>query len=141
MAGLTEAQTANARIIVRVGQELGMPRRALIIAVATALQESQLYNLANNRLPESTRYPHQGSGFDHDSVGLFQQRTSTGWGSVRNLMRPEYAATRFYRALELVHGWQRMRLTQAAQAVQHSAFPDAYAKHERQATAIVVALT
>jgi hypothetical protein len=118
-----------------------MPRRALVIAVATALQESRLYNLANVHVPESRRYPHQSSGGDHDSVGLFQQRPSAGWGTVRNLMRPEYAAARFYRALELVHGWQRMRLTQAAQAVQNSAFPLAYAKHEKWAERIVTALT
>jgi hypothetical protein len=55
-----------------------MPRRALVVAVATAMQESNLHNLANDQIPESSRYPHQGSGTDHDSVGLFQQRASSG---------------------------------------------------------------
>jgi hypothetical protein len=111
-----------------------------VIAVATAMQESQLYNLASDVIPESLRYPHQGTGADHDSVGLFQQRSSVGWGPVRELMRPEYAATQFLAALRNVPGWQRMQLTYAAQAVQYSAFPEAYAKHEGRANAVVNAL-
>ncbi|HEY8532767.1 MAG TPA: hypothetical protein VIL44_02675 [Micromonospora sp.] len=140
VAGLTEAQMENARIIVEVGLKRGIPRYGLIIAVATAMQESNLLNLANGAVPESTRYPHQGIGWDHDSVGLFQQRSSTGWGPVRDLMRPEYAAEKFFAALEAVPNWQRLSLTQAAQAVQKSAFPNAYARHESRATAVVDAL-
>jgi hypothetical protein len=131
----------NARTIVDVGVQLRMPRRALVVAVATAMQESDLHNLASDRLPESSRYPHQGSGDDHDSVGLFQQRPSSGWGSVRELMQPTYASRAFYRALREVSGWQEMSLTAAAQAVQKSAYPGAYAKHERRATTVVDALT
>ncbi|MFG3706263.1 hypothetical protein ACGF7U_16260 [Micromonospora sp. NPDC047670] len=141
VAGLTQAQMDNAKIIVDVGVDLKMPRRAMVVAVATAMQESNLYNLASDVLPESRQYPHQGSGSDHDSVGLFQQRPSSGWGTVRELMRPAYAAHAFYEALREVPGWQEMSVTAAAQAVQVSAFPDAYARHEERATTIVAALT
>ena len=130
----------NANIIVQVGIKLKVPRPGLVVAVATAMQESNLYNLASEVLPESKNYPHQGTGFDHDSVGLFQQRTSTGWGAVKDLMRPAYAAQKFYEALLQVPGWQQLSLSAAAQAVQISAFPDAYAKHEARATTIVAAL-
>ena len=111
------------------------------IAVATAMQESTLLNRASEVLPESYRYPHQGTGSDHDSVGLFQQRPSSGWGSVRNLMVPRYAATQFYLALRNVPGWQGMSLTWAAQSVQVSAYPYAYAPHEQRAAAVVAALS
>ncbi|MEH0974662.1 hypothetical protein V6U77_26360 [Micromonospora sp. CPCC 205546] len=141
VAGLTQAQMDNAKVVVDVGVEMKMPRRALVVAVATAMQESRLYNLASDVLPESSRYPHQGSGADHDSVGLFQQRPSSGWGSVRELMRPSYAARAFYEALRDVPGWQQMSVAGAAQAVQVSAFPDAYARHEELATTVVAALT
>ncbi|MEU9509959.1 hypothetical protein AB0D32_27180 [Micromonospora sp. NPDC048170] len=141
VAGLTQAQMDNAKVIVDVGVELKMPRRALVVAVATAMQESRLYNLASDVLPESTRYPNQGSGSDHDSVGLFQQRPSSGWGTVRDLMRPSYAARSFYEALREIPGWQQMSVAGAAQAVQISAFPDAYAQHEGLATTVVAALT
>ncbi|GAB3138322.1 hypothetical protein GCM10027290_05710 [Micromonospora sonneratiae] len=140
VAGLTQAQMDNANIIVQVGIKLKVPRPGLVVAVATAMQESNLYNLASEVLPESKNYPHQGTGFDHDSVGLFQQRTSTGWGAVKDLMRPAYAAQKFYEALLQVPGWQQLSLSAAAQAVQISAFPDAYAKHEARATTIVAAL-
>ncbi|WP_348651156.1 hypothetical protein [Micromonospora sp. WMMD882] len=140
VAGLSQAQMDNAKTIVDVGVRLRMPRRALVVAVATALQESDLRNLASDRLPESSRYPHQGSGDDHDSVGLFQQRPSSGWGSVRELMQPAYASRAFYLALREVSGWQRLSVTAAAQSVQKSAYPHAYAKHEHRATAIVDAL-
>ncbi|MGW4502111.1 hypothetical protein ACWENR_26305 [Micromonospora sp. NPDC004336] len=141
VAGLTQAQMDNAKTIVDVGVELKMPRRAMVVAVATAMQESNLYNLASDVLPESRSYPHQGSGSDHDSVGLFQQRPSSGWGTVRELMRPSYAARAFYEALREVPGWQEMSVAAAAQAVQVSAFPDAYARHEERATTVVAALT
>lgn len=140
VAGLTQAQMDNAATIVRVGREMGLPRRAMIIAVATAMQESNLYNLASGVLPESMNYPNQGVGWDHDSVGLFQQRPSAGWGAVADLMRPEYAATKFYQALLQVPGWESLPLSVAAQSVQISAFPDAYAQHEARATQVVDAL-
>ncbi|MEQ4305976.1 hypothetical protein ABNF97_32095 [Plantactinospora sp. B6F1] len=140
VAGLTPVQMDNARAIVRTGRDMGVSRRGLIIGVATAMQESNLLNRASEVLPESKRYRHQGTGWDHDSVGLFQQRTSSGWGPVHRLMDPAYASARFFEALRQVPGWQRMRLTEAAQAVQYSAYPEHYAKHEGQAARVVDAL-
>ena len=140
VAGLTAAQMDNAKAIVRTGRDLGVPRRGLVIAVATAMQESNLYNVASGVLPESQNHPHQGIGWDHDSVGLFQQRSSTGWGPVARLMDPAYATTQFLNALRQVPGWERMRLTEAAQAVQVSAYPEHYAKHESRATRVVDAI-
>ncbi|MEU4402021.1 hypothetical protein ACIQH6_24330 [Micromonospora orduensis] len=141
VAGLDQAQMDNAKIIVDVGLEMKMPRRALVVALATAMQESNLYNLASDVLPESAQYPNQGSGSDHDSVGLFQQRPSSGWGTVAQLMRPSYAARAFYSALNEIPGWQDMSVTAAAQSVQISAYPDAYAQHEERATTVAAALT
>ncbi|MET8232136.1 hypothetical protein ABZS77_15840 [Micromonospora sp. NPDC005298] len=141
VAGLDQAQMDNAKIIVDVGLEMKMPRRALVVALATAMQESNLYNLASDVLPESAQYPNQGSGSDHDSVGLFQQRPSSGWGTVAELMRPSYAARAFYSALNEIPGWQDMSVTAAAQSVQISAYPDAYAQHEERATTVAAALT
>jgi hypothetical protein len=130
----------NAHTIVQVGLKLKVPRRGLIVAIATAMQESNLYNLANAGVPESLNYPNQGVGYDHDSVGLFQQRPSSGWGTVADLMRPAYAAEQFFTALLAIPGWEEMSVTAAAQAVQVSAFPDAYAQHEARATTVVGAL-
>ncbi|PWU45867.1 hypothetical protein DLJ47_33735, partial [Micromonospora sp. S4605] len=140
VAGLTQAQMDNAKIIVDVGVDMKIPRRGLVVAIATAMQESNLYNYASGVLPESQNYPHQAIGWDHDSVGLFQQRPSSGWGTVKDLMRPAYAARAFYEALREIPGWQEMSVTAAAQAVQISAFPDAYAQHEGRATTVVAAL-
>ncbi|MEV0002836.1 hypothetical protein AB0H28_11170 [Micromonospora sp. NPDC050980] len=141
VAGLDQRQMDNAKAIVDVGRQMKLPRRALVVAVATAMQESDLHNLANDGLPESFDHPHQGSGSDHDSVGLFQQRPSSGWGTVAQLMRPAYAARAFFAALVEVPGWADLSITGAAQAVQVSAFPDAYAKHEERADTVVAALT
>ncbi|GAB1644343.1 C40 family peptidase [Krasilnikovia sp. MM14-A1259] len=126
-AGLTPEQTRNAAVIVAVGQRKGVPARGWVVAIATALQESNLINS-----PVAA---------DHDSAGLFQQRPSQGWGTVEQIMQPDYAAEQFYRRLVRVPGWQTMPLTAAAQAVQRSAYPDAYAKHETRAAAIVAAYT
>ncbi|MFE9691741.1 peptidase M23 [Micromonospora sp. NPDC005806] len=140
VAGLDQDQMDNAKAIVKAGREMGVPRRGLIIAVATAMQESNLYNYASGVLPESLDYPHQAIGWDHDSVGLFQQRPSSGWGSVPDLMQPEYATKAFLNVLVQIPGWQDMALTDAAQAVQVSAFPWAYAQHEWRATEVVDAI-
>ncbi|MCW3817562.1 peptidase M23, partial [Micromonospora sp. DR5-3] len=140
VAGLDQDQMDNAKAIVQAGRAMGVPRRGLIIAVATAMQESNLYNYASGVLPESQNYPHQAIGWDHDSVGLFQQRPSSGWGSVRDLMQPAYATRQFLTALVQIPGWQDMALTDAAQAVQVSAFPWAYAQHEWRATEVVDAI-
>jgi hypothetical protein len=139
VAGLDRAEMANAAIIVKVGARRGLPKRAQVIAIATALQESNLYNVASTAVPESFRYPHQGVSSDHDSVGLFQQRPSQGWGAVAQLMDPAHSAGLFYDRLVRVPGWQVMSLTAAAQAVQRSAFPGAYSKHEPRAEQIVAA--
>jgi hypothetical protein len=141
VAGLTQIQMNNALRIVGEGKALGLPKRAYVLAVACAMQESNLTNLASNVLPESFNYPHEGAGADHDSVGLFQQRPSSGWGSVKDLMTPAYAAKQFYDALVSIAGWQSMALTYAIQAVQVSAYPDAYAPHEWAAQTVVDALT
>jgi len=120
---LTADQTRNATIIAQVGASLGP--RAQTIAIATAMQESGLRNL------------HYG---DRDSQGLFQQRPSQGWGTVAQVTTPAFAAATFYRHLQHVPHWRTMPLTQAAQAVQHSAFPDAYAKHEGLAASLVASM-
>ncbi|MEU2665899.1 M23 family metallopeptidase [Micromonospora sp. DT46] len=133
-----ERQLRNAARIIKVGQEMKVPPRGWVIAVATAMQESRLLNLANRTVAESGNLPNEGIGADHDSVGLFQQRA--GWGTVAQRMTPEYASRKFYEKLVKVQGWETMPLTRAAQAVQISAFPDAYAKHEDVASQIVNAL-
>jgi hypothetical protein len=122
-------QMSNAKAIVDAGKAMGLPPRAWVIAVATSLQESNLKNLG-----------YLGDRNDHDSQGLFQQRPSSGWGTVAQITDPNYAASAFYKALVQVNGWESMPLTSAAQKVQVSAYPDHYAKHEIQAGNIVAAL-
>jgi hypothetical protein len=122
-------QMANAKAIVETGKALGLPPRAWVIAVATSLQESNLRNIG-----------HLGANNDHDSLGLFQQRPSSGWGTPEQIQDPTYSATAFYNGLVDVAGWDTLPLTVAAQKVQVSAFPDHYAKHETQAGNIVAAL-
>lgn len=129
VASLTTDQTRYASVIISVGQQRRVPPRGWVIAIAAALQESGLHNL-----------PNLGSQNDHDSLGLFQQRPSSGWGTPDQLMDPAYAAGKFYDKLVTIRGWETMTLTNAAQAVQRSAYPDAYAKHEPRATEIVNAL-
>jgi cell wall-associated NlpC family hydrolase len=116
---LGASQLANARIIYAVGAGLGLPERAEIIAIATAMQESGLRNL-----PYGTS----------DSLGLFQQRPSEGWGTAAQIMDPVIAARSFYLRLASVAGWQSMPLTVAAQAVQRSSLPGAYAQWQPIAT-------
>jgi hypothetical protein len=123
-------QVKNAAIIIKVGQDLGIPVRGWVIAVATAMQESRLTNLG-----------HLGDQNDHDSLGLFQQRPSSGWGTPEQVTDPVYASTKFYEKLQTIDNWETLPLTVAAQRVQISAFPDAYAKHEPTATKIVDTLT
>ena len=120
------AQRDNAATIVKVGVALAVPTRGEVVAVATAIQESQLYNLG-----------YLGANNDHDSLGLFQQRPSMGWGSAAQVTDPVYAATAFYLALKRVPGWEAMAVTVAAQRVQRSAFPNAYAKWETDAKTLV----
>ncbi len=129
VTSLTSDQTHDAAVIIAVGQQRSVPSRGWVIAIATALQESDLRNL-----------PNLGASNDHDSLGLFQQRPSQGWGTSAQILDPVYASTKFYEHLVKVPNWQTLPLTDAAQAVQRSAFPDAYAKHEPFATEIVNAL-
>ena len=123
---LNEDQIRNAAIIIDVGATMQLPPRGWVIAVATALQESYLRNLGD-----------LGPRNDNDSLGLFQQRPSQGWGTPAQVMDPAYASRKFYEKLVKVPRWQLMSLTDAAQAVQQSAYPDAYAKHEPLAASIV----
>jgi hypothetical protein len=119
-------QAENAALITAVAVERGMPARAASIALATAYQESKLYNIDYG---------------DRDSVGLFQQRPSQGWGSVAQLTDPVYATNAFYDALQQVDGYDSMEITVAAQEVQRSGYPDAYADHEKDGRALASALT
>jgi len=126
VTALSAEMATNARIIIQVGRDLGIPNYGIVIALATAAQESHLRNLDYG---------------DQDSVGLFQQRPSSGWGTVSQIRDPRYAARAFFggpssttpgatKGLLDVPRWQHMSLTDAAQAVQSSAFPEAYAKWE-----------
>ena len=119
---------------------MGLPERAMVVAIATALQETYLKNLANPKVAASMRLPHEGTGTNYDSVGIFQQRVSI-WGTPEQLMDPAFASAKFYNKLTKVDGWQRMSVTGAAQAVQRSAFASAYAKHATTAQKIVDELT
>jgi hypothetical protein len=118
---MSTKQAENASVIAAVAERRGLPARAISIAIATAYQESKLENL---------------SGGDRDSLGLFQQRPSQGWGTPKQIMDPYYAANAFYDALVKVDGYQNMPITEAAQKVQRSAFPDAYADHEKDGRTI-----
>ena len=126
---ITEEMAANARTIIQVGRRLGVPDRGIVVALAAAAQESGLRNIDYG---------------DRDSVGIFQQRPSAGWGTPAQLLDVDHAAQLFYggpsnpnkgntRGLLDLAGWQGMTVAQAAQAVQISAYPDAYAKWETSA--------
>jgi hypothetical protein len=106
----------------------------------TGMQESSLRNLANPTVPASLNRPNDGSGDNFDSLGVFQQRPSQGWGTVTQLMKPRYAADAFYERLLTVSDWENKTLGAAAQAVQRSALPDAYDKHEKRADQVIEAL-
>ncbi|WP_432094138.1 hypothetical protein [Streptomyces sp. bgisy100] len=123
---LEPEQAVNAATIEAVGSARGLPERAITIALATAMQESGLRNIDYG---------------DRDSVGLFQQRPSQGWGNGRQIRDPVYSAGRFYEHLVKVPGYSRLPLTVAAQKVQRSGFPQAYAKHEPNASLLAAALT
>ncbi|MFE4265451.1 hypothetical protein [Streptomyces sp. NPDC056883] len=123
---MSPEQAANAATIAAVGVSKGMPDRAVTIALATAMQESALRNLDHG---------------DRDSLGLFQQRPSQGWGTPDQIMDPVYSAGIFYDRLAEIKGYSRLPLTVAAQKVQLSGFPQAYAKHEPEATVLTSAFT
>jgi hypothetical protein len=123
---LDASQAEIATTIVAVAIKLGMPARAVTVALATAEQESKLQNLDYG---------------DRDSVGVFQQRPSQGWGPRERLLDPAYASARFYLALAKVHGWEKMPIHVAAQKVQHSAYGPAYQQHETMARVLTTSLT
>ncbi|GGM23999.1 hypothetical protein [Micromonospora yangpuensis] len=123
---LNDEQVANTKEIIAATKKAGMDERAAVVAIATSLQESKLENLG-----------HLGDRNDHDSQGLFQQRPSSGWGTVEQITDPQYATTAFLKGLKQVDGWEDMSLTRAAQTVQVSAFPDHYAQWEKQAADLV----
>jgi len=127
---LGDEQMRNAAIIIQVGQQMQVPPRGWVIAVATAMQESRLINVGD-----------LGSRNDHDSLGLFQQRPSQGWGTPEQIMDPQYSSRKFYEKLLTVPNWDKLSLTEAAQRVQRSAYPDAYAQHEPTAALAVNVLT
>ena len=127
IAGLDREQLVNAQTIVAVGRQVKVPAYGWVVAVATAMQESGLHNLDHG---------------DRDSLGLFQQRA--GWGSDSQRMDAATSARMFYtggknaaRGLLQIQGWESMPVTLAAQAVQRSAFPDAYAKWQPLAAQVV----
>jgi cell wall-associated NlpC family hydrolase len=119
---LSSTQKANAQIIYNIAASLGLPHQAAVIAIATAMQESRLQNLPYG---------------DADSLGLFQQRPSQGWGTPAQIMNPVNAATAFYSALVRVPDWQSLPVAVAAQDVQRSANPGAYAQWQDLATTLV----
>ena len=123
---LAPDQAANAALLGGIAEQRGLPARALTIAIATTLQESKLRNITYG---------------DRDSLGLFQQRPSQGWGTTEQVLDPVHATNAFYDALVRVGGYQDLPVTEAAQAVQRSAFPDAYGNHETRARAWASALT
>ena len=116
-ATFSPEQSANAATITAVALKRGLPARAATIANATAIQESKLRNIRFG---------------DRDSLGLFQQRPSQGWGTEAQILDPVHAANKFYDALIKIDGYQTMEITTVAQEVQRSGFPEAYADHEEE---------
>ena len=117
---LATDQAETVALLAGMAQQRALPARALTIAIATGLQESKLRNIDHG---------------DRDSIGIFQQRPSQGWGTEEEILDPVYSTGRFYDALVQVPGYEELPVTEAAQAVQRSAFPDAYAQHEASARA------
>jgi hypothetical protein len=126
---LATDQAANAALISAVAVRRGLPARAASIALATSMQESKLRNIS------------YGDEAGPDSRGLFQQRPSQGWGTEQEVMDPYHAANAFYDALVEIPGYESLPITEAAQHVQRSAYPGAYAQHEAMARAFASALT
>lgn len=144
---LDEVQRANAGAVVSTGRQLKVPDRGIVIALAVAHQESGFRNYANDGkgddlhssqrgIEASLRLPHDAVGSDHGSLGIFQQQWPW-WGSMEELMTPSVAAQKFYARLVLVPGWEDMAVTEAGQAVQKSAYPDAYADDEALAASLL----
>lgn len=155
-------QLRNAAIIINEASKAGVGRKGAVIALMTAMQESNLLNHANDgsftrpasssvlsaaawakartAAMESMKYPHEAVGSDWDSIGLYQQRPSAGWGTVEQIMNPSYSAATFMNRMKKIPSWENKAYGQVAQAVQISAFPDAYNKHQSTAEKIADAL-
>ncbi len=118
-------QARWASLMAAIAQKRGLSPRATTIAIATAFQESKIHNIDYG---------------DRDSLGLFQQRPSQGWGTVEQIMDPHYSIKKFYSALVKIKGYDSMVITEAAQKVQRSGFPEAYAQHEAEARALASSL-
>ena len=150
---LNRQQLTRAATIIAVGKTDHVPARGQLIAIMTALTESTLRVLSNtSAYPQSGSIPNDGNGGDHDSVGLFQQRSAAGWGTVENLMDPVWSSRTFYggptgpnhgspRGLLDIDGWQTMGPGAAAQAVQVSAYPDRYAVNQPVAEKVIATLS
>jgi hypothetical protein len=123
---LDTEQAENAALIAAIGVRRGLPARAVSIALATAYQESKIVNIEHG---------------DRDSLGLFQQRPSQGWGTEEQILDPVYSTNKFYDGLVKIEGYEKMRITEAAQKVQRSAFPEAYEDHAEDGRALASALT
>lgn len=156
-------QLRNAAIIINEADKAGVGRKGAVIALMTAMQESNLLNHANDGsfirpatssvlsaaawakartvAMESMKYPHEAVGSDWDSIGLYQQRPSAGWGTVEQIMNPSYSAATFLNRMKKIPDWEHKAYGRVAQAVQISAFPDAYNKHQNTAEKIADALT
>ena len=119
-------QAHYASIVVGMSVKRGLPPRAASIAMATVYQETGIRNLNYG---------------DLDSVGLFQQRPSQGWGSRKQLLDPYYATDKFYDALVKIDDWETTDITTVAQRIQNSSYPDAYRDHEADARVLASALT
>ncbi|MDQ4491090.1 hypothetical protein RBS60_12880 [Sinomonas sp. ASV486] len=126
---LATDQTANAALITAISVRRGLPPRAATIALATAMQESKLRNIG------------YGDTAGPDSRGLFQQRPSQGWGTEAQIMDPVYATNAFYDVLIKIEGYESLPITEAAQKVQKSGYPQGYAQHEDMGRAFASALT
>jgi hypothetical protein len=128
--GMTESfdpeQTGNAALIAALSIRRDLPPRAATIALTTAYQESKILNITYG---------------DRDSVGLFQQRPSQGWGTEKQIMDPVYSTNKFYDALVKVKGYESADITEIAQKVQRSGYPEAYRDHEGQGRVLASALT
>ncbi len=123
--GISAEQMGNVATIIAVGKQMDVPESGWVVAIAAAIQESGLRNLDYG---------------ERDSLGLFQQRPSMGWGTPQQITTPTYAASKFFDHLMATPNWQAMSVNDAAQAVQGSGFPNAYARHEQTARAIVAAV-
>ncbi|MFD4323590.1 hypothetical protein ACFWQC_03080 [Nocardioides sp. NPDC058538] len=151
---LDRTQLTHAAAIIEIGARTpGVGRAGVRIALMAALTESSLRMLANpSAHPESANLPNDGNGGDHDSLGLFQMRPSTGWGTVAELMNHDYQARAFFggpngpnhgspRGLLDIPSWQQLPPGEAAQAVEVSAYPDRYTRFEPVANTVIDALT